>query len=87
MIGYQVAATFLPQPDGTVALVAPWPNTLKRDDGTPAQQGDVISVQSDGSLQTRAVTAIRAWEKATREGVALLYAGTGKTFLLLPVQG
>jgi hypothetical protein len=86
-IQYQVAATFLPQSDGTVVLVAPWPNALKRDDGSAAQKGDVLSVQPDGSLQTRPAPAIGAWEKATREGVALLYAGTGTTFLLLPVQG
>ncbi len=87
MISYQIAAQILPQPDGTVAVVAAFPNTLKRDDGSPAQNGDVYSPQPGGALQTRPATAIGAWEKASREGIGFLYTGTGSTFLLLPVQG
>jgi hypothetical protein len=86
MISYALAAQLLLQPNG-VAYVPPFPNSLHRADGTPSQAGDVLSVQPDGSFQTRAADQIGAWETAQREGVSLLYSGTGVTFLVVPVQG
>ena len=91
-VSYVLAAHLLPQNDGSVAYVPPFPNSLIRgydQNGKPipSQAGDVLSVQPDGSFQTRDKNAIGGWETAQREGVSLLYSGTGSTFLVVPVQG
>lgn len=59
---------------------------LHRQDGTPSQLGDVLSVQPDGSLQTRAHDQIGAWETLTLAGALFLYAtdGTHSTLILPP---
>lgn len=77
------------QSDGTVAYVLPTNSPLKRPDGLLAQPGDVYSQQPDGSAQARPASAIGPWEKATREGVMLIYGQVlpGVQFLVLPVQG
>ena len=36
--------------------------TLKRQDGSPAQVGDVVSMQPDGTLQARVAGTAGAWE-------------------------
>lgn len=52
--------------DGTATLIITKlgdPNTLKRDDGSPAQVGDVMSCQPDGTWQTRPPGAQGGYER------------------------
>lgn len=83
-ITYQLAATLIPQSNGQWTLQLPYPNTYKRQDQSPAQPGDVMSLQPDGTIQAREAGTAQSWELCTKDGAALLFSGTGKTFLLLP---
>jgi len=59
--------------------------TLHRDDGSPAQNGDVLSVQPDGTLQARPKGTRGAFEVAVVTGAGLVYRplGTsGRSFLV-----
>jgi len=59
-----------PQPDGTVP---------------PSQPGDVLSVQTDGTLQTRAEGTAGNFERCVKSGSFLVYrpVGTeGRTFVV-----
>ena len=59
------------QGDGTVTITMPVSDKdrikdlgLFRADGSPAQQGDVLSMQSDGTFQTRPAGSNGGFEKA-----------------------
>jgi hypothetical protein len=54
----------LPQDDGTVAVL--WPSGR-------AAHDTVLSIQPDGSWQTRPITAIGPWEKARAIGNKLVF--------------
>jgi hypothetical protein len=60
---------------------------LHRDDGTPSQPGDVLSVQPDGSFQTRPHDKIGSWEVLTLEGALFKYAGNGSVVVLVLPPG
>ena len=66
-----------PQPDGTVTLTVKLPTKLKRQDGSPAQAGDVVSVQPGGALQTRPEGAAGAWERACVQGSLVVFKTEG----------
>ena len=53
------ASTLIPQPDGTFAV---------------AVTHGVLSVQPDGSLQTRPADQVGPWEKGTRDGSRLVFS-------------
>lgn len=55
-----------------VAVVGAHPE-LYRDDGTPARDGDVLSVQPDGVFQTRPSGADGPFERAKISGAVLVY--------------
>ncbi len=58
---------------------------LHRQDGSPSQLGDVLSVQPNGDLQTRPKEEIGAWETMTLQGPLFLYATDGThSYLYLP---
>lgn len=83
---YLLAAQLNPTGTGAYTYTPSFPNTYKRQDGSSSQAGDVLSVQPDGSLQTRSAGTAGAYEICTREGVALFYQPTpGVFFMLLPV--
>src|SRR5262245_19585913 len=50
---------------------------MNRDTGQPSQDGDVLSVQPDGTLQTRAAGTTGAFEIAAKSGGFLVYAPKG----------
>jgi hypothetical protein len=51
--------------------------TLTRDDGSPSQAGDVLSVQPDGTLQTRPKGTTGLYERAIVASVGLIYRPKG----------
>lgn len=58
---------------------------LTRDDGTPAKAGDVLSVQADGSQQTRPQGTSGPYERCCKSGASAAFRPTGKdgrTFLI-----
>lgn len=61
------------QSDGTVTLTVRLPSKLKRQDGSPAQAGDVISCQMDGTLQTRPEGTAGAWERCYVQGSVVVF--------------
>lgn len=71
---------------GGYAYQPPDVSGLHRQDGSASQPGDVLSVQPDGSLQTRDKSAIGAWETMSLAGALFLYAtdGTHATLILPP---
>lgn len=84
MIQYSVAAVLNPQPNGQYTYTLPWPNSYVRQDGTPSQQGDVCSVQPNGTIQARPIGTALSWELCSLQGVALVFTGAGNTVILLP---
>lgn len=51
----------------------------------PSQPGDVLSIQPDGSRQTRPKDKIAGWETLTIQGPYFAYATDGsRTVLILP---
>lgn len=77
-----------PQSDGTVT------KSLKASDGLttfppspaaprPCIDGDVLSVQPDGTFQGRVAGTAGVWEKARREGVVLIYSPDGTEQILV----
>lgn len=87
MLTFVVAAQLNAVPGG-YTLTAPFPNAFTREGGKdPSQAGDVLSVQPDGSLQTRPKGTAGAWEICTISGITLLYNPLGPgtpVFWLLP---
>jgi hypothetical protein len=81
---FVIAAQLNPQGPSQYTLTVWEPNTLKRDDGTPAQPDDVVSVQPDGSLQTRPAGTHGSWEVCTLSGVTLLYRVGERLFWVIP---
>ena len=77
-------AVLYPQDDGTVVKKLKTTDNLVTylPDGTARQciDGDILSVQPDGSLQGR--TVIGSWEKAKLNGVVLTYQPEGKIVLI-----
>lgn len=59
--------------DGYVTATIDDDPDVKRDDGSPAQVGDVLSVQPDGTLQARPTGARGAYELAKMSGAWLVY--------------
>lgn len=60
---------------------------LKTIDGDLVQvneKGESISVQEDGSIQTRPVGTHGPWEVCTRDGAILIYEVEGTTFVFVP---
>jgi len=57
---------------------------LKRDDGTPAQVGDVLSVQQDGTLQTRPQGTAGSFEQCVIGTAGLVYRPFGHRGFLVP---
>jgi len=66
-----------------VATIDDDPN-VKRGDGTPAQVGDVLSVQPDGTMQARESGARGAYELAKPSGNWLVYrpVNGGRTYMV-----
>lgn len=64
-------------PQNTVTLIGD--EGLKRDDGTPQQAGDVLSVQPDGSQQARAKGTNGAFEVIVQGSAIVTYAPLGKS--------
>jgi hypothetical protein len=50
---------------------------LKRDTGQPAQAGDVLSVQPDGSYQTRPLGAAGPFERCKVQGSGVIFRPKG----------
>jgi hypothetical protein len=50
---------------------------LKRDDGSPAKDGDVLSIQPDGTHQTRARGTGGNFERCVVSGAGLIYRPQG----------
>ncbi len=79
-----------PQPDGTVTVTLRTQDVagLKRDDGSPAQSGDVYSLQADGTWQSRRPGSNGPWECATVSGSRLLFFAqndTHKSAAIMPL--
>lgn len=73
-------------PSGKTWVALQSKSPYKRDDGTPAQQGDAISTQADGSTQTRAVKDWPTYEPGPYETVD--WNGTSlETSPLVPDDG
>lgn len=69
--------------DGYVTATIDDHPDVKRNDGTPAQVGDVLSVQPDGTIQSRPAGARGAYELAKASGPWLVYrpVNGGRVFL------
>ena len=52
----------LDQASGGFVVTIPATPGITRDDGTPSQAGDVLSVQPNGRLQSRPADKAAAWE-------------------------
>ena len=74
ILGPWLEGSLIPgQNPGSVALLWPHPET-------------VLSVQPDGTYQTRSRDAIGAWESARRVGDKLVYLSGGKFFIIPIVE-
>ena len=62
---------------------------IRRQDGSPSQDGDVLSVQDDGTLQTRPSGSAGSFEvcKFTESRNAVVYNPFGKRTIYFPVTG
>ena len=58
---------------------------LVRADGSPSQAGDVLSVQPDGSLQTRPAGTAGNYERAVVTSAGLVYRPVGQWAYLVPL--
>jgi hypothetical protein len=58
---------------------------LTRDDGTPSQAEDVLSVQPDGRLQTRAAKTSGPFERAKVTPAGLIFRPNGQRAFLVPL--
>ena len=58
---------------------------LKRDDGTDNQEGDVLSMQPDGTMQTRPGGSQGNFERAAISGPWLVYRPVGSRCFLVPL--
>ena len=57
---------------------------LRRDDGSAAQVGDVLSCQPDGTLQTRPAGANGNFERCVIGASGLVYRPVGERAFLVP---
>lgn len=71
LVGFTVNA----QDDGSETYTIPDAllHAYRRQDGSPAQSGDVLSVQPDGSWQARPRGTNGPYEKARRTGAITVY--------------
>src|SRR5262249_9908960 len=60
---------------------------LPRDDGTPSQDGDVLSIQPDGSAQTRPAGASGPFERLVKTSGGAVYRpyGKGSVTVIIPL--
>lgn len=76
------------QGDGWFTVTVGARPDLKRDGVTPSQPGDVLSVQDDGNLQTRAAGTSGSFElcRKTRSGNGVVFRPFGKRTIFFPLD-
>jgi hypothetical protein len=70
--------------NGMVTLTVGAVAGICRQDGSPSQPGDVLSVQPDGSLQTRVAGTAGPFEQAQPSDKGLIYQPTSAARFLVP---
>lgn len=70
--------------NGLQCLEAPPGHGYTRQDGSPSQPGDVLSVQPGGVVQTRDPAKAAEWETVSLNGAIATFAVEGKKYIYVP---